>query len=154
MDRGQMRDRCPSARFVGVAKLPDHKLAFTRKSQRRKCGVADAVREPGSSVWGVVWEIDERDLGKLDRAEGYSPNRDEKDNSYRREQRHVFLDGDENQPLVAEVYFANHELEPPLPNQEYKDLIVNGARYWRLPEDYIRDVLDAIQVGPPSGGGQ
>jgi hypothetical protein len=32
MNWQQMQDRCPSARFFGVALLPDHKLAFTRES--------------------------------------------------------------------------------------------------------------------------
>lgn len=75
MDWDQMRERCPSARFVGVAKLPEHKLAFSRRSKKRGCGVADAVADQGSSVWGVVYEVDDRDVGQLDAAEGYSPGR-------------------------------------------------------------------------------
>jgi hypothetical protein len=32
-----------------------------------------------------------------------------------------------------------------LPNQEYKNLILAGARRWRLPDDYIKE-LEAIEV--------
>ena len=61
MDWDQMRTRCPSAAFVGIARLPDHRLAFTRFSKTRKCGVADVVPAKGQSVWGAVFSIDERD---------------------------------------------------------------------------------------------
>ena len=54
MDLGEMRGRCTSAKFVAVAKLPDHSLQFTRRSIKRGCGVADVVPEPGRDVWGVV----------------------------------------------------------------------------------------------------
>jgi hypothetical protein len=40
MDLAQMRERCPSTRFAFIAKLPDHRLVFPRKSKCRCCGVA------------------------------------------------------------------------------------------------------------------
>ncbi len=70
MDWAQMRERCPSARFVGVARLPDHRLAFTRESVHWGSGVADALRESGRKLWGVVYEITDSDVGRLDRSEG------------------------------------------------------------------------------------
>jgi len=70
MNWQQMQERCPSARFFGVALLPDHKLAFTRKSIKRGCGVADAVPTQGQKVWGVVYEVTDRDVIKLDKSEG------------------------------------------------------------------------------------
>ena len=53
----QMRERCPSAQFVSVAKLDNHRLAFTRESSERRCSVADAVPAKGQDVWGVVYRI-------------------------------------------------------------------------------------------------
>jgi gamma-glutamylcyclotransferase len=143
MDWGQMKNRCPSARFVGVAKLPDHRLAFTRRSVNLRCGVADAVREVGRNVWGVVFELSELDVGALDMSEGYRPGREQ--NSYWRRECMAFLDGDDDRPVAAEAYFADRELNPPLPNQAYKDLILSGARYWHLPDDYSAE-LEAIEV--------
>ena len=67
MNWQQMQRRCPSARFIGVALLRDHKLAFTRRSIRRNCGVADAVPRPGQKLWGVVYEIADLDVGELDK---------------------------------------------------------------------------------------
>ncbi len=143
MDWNQMRDRCPSAKFVGVAVLRDHKLAFTRRSTHRGCGVADVVPEDGQSVWGVVYDISDLDIGKLDSSEGYRPGRGR--NSYWRRECLVFMDGDQARPQTVWTYFADKEPNPPLPNAEYKNLILSGARYWHLPEEYIHQ-LEEIEV--------
>ena len=143
LDWKQMKDRCPSARFVGVAQLPDHRLAFTRKSFKRGCGVADAVRENECSVWGSVYEISALDVGALDKSEGFRPGREK--NSYWRRECLVFLDGDEKRPVTAQAYFAEQEPDPPPPNQAYKALIFSGARHWHLPDEYITE-LEAIEV--------
>lgn len=143
MDWSQMRERCPSTRFVAAAKLKDHRLDFIRESTARDCGVADAVPERGHEVWGVVYEIDERDLGQLDRSEGFAPGR--KRNAYVREARHVYADGDEENPIAAFVYFAVRQARPPLPGAEYKQLIVEGAKFWHLPEEYVQK-LEKIET--------
>jgi hypothetical protein len=130
-----MRNRCPSARFVTVAKLPDHRLAFSRKSQARGCGVADAVRDPESCVWGVVYEISDFDLTQLDKHEGYRPGRSV--NSYWRRECTVLVDDLDGQALTVTTYFADPEPNPPPPNRCYKDLLVAGARQWGLPADYL-----------------
>jgi len=144
MDWDQIRERCPSARFLGIAVLPDHRIAFSRDSSKRKCGVADAIECEGYQVWGVVYDIDERDIGTLDKKEGFQPGR--MNNSYQREQRHVFLDGNRENPLAVGIYLATPQPGLHLPSQKYKDLILSGAKYWHLPENYIRDVLEPIQV--------
>lgn len=142
MNWPQMKERCPSARFVGAASLRDHRLAFTRRSIKRRCGVADVVPAEGQVVWGAVFEVDGGDIGRLDAAEGYAPGRSK--NAYRREERPVLLE--KGQLWTAAVYFGEpQETPPPLPNQEYKDLILGGARQWGLPEAYVRQ-LEAIEV--------
>ncbi len=140
----QIKSRCPSVRFIGPAVLPDHRLAFTRKSQFRGCGVADAVPHPGSIVWGVVYEIAAEEVAHLDAAEGFQPGRPH--NAYIRSTCQVFLNGNNATPLTVAIYFACRQENPPPPNQQYKDLILQGARYWGLPEDYIKEVLESITV--------
>lgn len=139
----QMKERCPFARFVGIAKLPAHRLAFTRKSVNRGCGVADVVPDATRDVWGVVYEIDDRDLGSLDKSEGFRPGRDT--NSYLRRECMVFVDGKDDQPITAHTYFAVRQPAPPLPNQAYKDQILAGAEHWRLPAEYLVE-LRSIEV--------
>ena len=99
MNCDQMRERCPSSRFMGIAVLRDQKLAFTRESRRRRCGVADAVAEVGR-VWGVVYEIVDLDVVKLDASEGFRPGQD-KNSSYCQRQCLVFLDGEDQRPLTV-----------------------------------------------------
>ncbi len=48
MSQDQIRARCPSHKFLCAAELPGHKLAFTRYSRKRECGVADIVPARGS----------------------------------------------------------------------------------------------------------
>ena len=138
MDCAQMRRRCPSAHFVGVAKLPDHSLAFSRKSTKRGCGVADVVEKTGPDVWGVVYEIaDPKDVSNLDRCEGVP-------SAYTKESRLVYL-RDQPEPLRSvSVYFAVKQDNPPLPNAEYKELIVRGAKFWQLPNEYIQELEQIV----------
>lgn len=143
MNWDQMRERCPSSHFVGIAALRDHTLAFTRGSINRGCGVADVVAEEGAQVWGVVFEITDLDVGRLDTSEGFRPGRDQ--NSYYRRECLVFLDGEDHRPLTVSVYFGERQPNPPLPNDAYKNLILTGARHWHLPDEYIRQV-ERIEV--------
>lgn len=64
LDFGQMADRCPNARYVGIATLKDHELAFDA------AGYATVVKKPGSHVQGALWNLDRADEGKLDGYEG------------------------------------------------------------------------------------
>ena len=137
----QMKERCPSARFVSIAKLKDHRLAFTRISKSRLCGAADVVPAPGCEVWGVIYDIKECDFIPLDKAEDYVPGGPE--NSYNRVQRYVLASG--GSETLVWTYLAVKEPNPPLPSAHYKGLIVEGARYWKLPPEYIA-LLDSIEV--------
>jgi gamma-glutamylcyclotransferase len=137
MDWCQMRKRCPSAQFLCVALLKNHRLAFTRYSEHRQCGVADAVCEKDAKVWGVVYAIPDMEVAMLDKCEGFQLGRESDKNAYVREERHVYPDGKDEKPLLVHIYFATSESDPPLPNAEYKNLIVEGAEWWHLPSDYI-----------------
>lgn len=140
----QMQGRCPSAKFLAVAKLPGHRLAFPRKSGKWNGAVADAVPDPQCEVWGAVYEITPADLAALDGCEGYVPGR--KGNAYERRQCEVWLEGDPGNPRTVEVYFAVPQENPGLPSREYVDRIVKGARFWKLPQEYISGVLEKIET--------
>jgi len=80
---------------------------------------------------------------KLDKSEGYLPGRET--NSHFRREYVVLHNGDNQQLLTIFVYFGDPIPNPPLPNIDYKNLIVSGAQYWNLPEAYVRE-LQAIKV--------
>jgi gamma-glutamylcyclotransferase (GGCT)/AIG2-like uncharacterized protein YtfP len=145
MDWAQMTTRCPSAAFSCRAKLPAHRLAFTRRSINRGCGVADILRDEAKDVWGIVYEIPKTEMTRLDESEGFRPGRPDEDNAYTREDRQVLQEGDAERPIRVFLYRGHPQPNPPLPSRDYKTLIINGAKNWKLPADYIHE-LECIET--------
>ncbi len=140
-----MKRRCLSAKFVCRAKLPSHRLAFTLRSFSRGCGVADILLDEAKDVWGVVYELPTNELKNLDEDESFEPERADDQNEYTRENHYVWREGDAKRPLLVSLYRGHPQPNPPLPNCDYKTLIVEGARHWQLPADYIQE-LESIQT--------
>jgi gamma-glutamylcyclotransferase (GGCT)/AIG2-like uncharacterized protein YtfP len=137
----QMKGRVPSVSFYGRAKLENHRLDFTRKSINRNCGVADIVENNNHEVWGAIFRFDEHDLGNLDKCEGYFPGRI--NNAYKRTEKMVFLEGKREKPMTVYTYEVVDKIfEKFLPNEHYKNLILEGAKFWQLPEEYIEFLED------------
>ena len=138
MDAAQMRERCPSARAVGIARFPDHRLAFTRMATTRRCGVADAVPSPGDDVWGVVYEVEAGELAYLDECEGVDVG------AYVREARAVRLKATGGEEVVkAEVYFVRERAAREFKtNAAYKTILLAAAGYWDLPASYVEALED------------
>ena len=136
MDFGQMRKRCPSAITITRASLLGHRLAFTRFSEERQGGVADAVQDRGSVVEGVVYEISDDDAARLDKCEGVS------ENCYKRIQVRITLPAGE----IIEAY-AYKATEQGLfqPSKAYMQHLITGAKYHVLSPEYIA-MLEAIQT--------
>ena len=64
----QMKFRCPTARIIGTATLPDYELLF----KGSKTGSYLTVEpKKGKSVPVAVWETTETDEAALDRYEGF-----------------------------------------------------------------------------------
>jgi gamma-glutamylcyclotransferase len=135
MNWQQMQRRCPSSQFFCVACLPDYHFAIARHSQLRQCGTANIFPQAGREVWGIVYDVTDPDLIILDSYE----------DGYHRENIRVFRSGDGHHPIEVLTYIATKEDNAPLPNPEYKRLIVEGARHWNVPESY-RLMLEEINV--------
>jgi gamma-glutamylcyclotransferase (GGCT)/AIG2-like uncharacterized protein YtfP len=144
LDWERMKKRCPSAKFVCRATLKDYQLAFTRES-KDSGWVADIVPKPNKTVWGVVYEINELDIGALDKCEGFKPQRKPEENAYYRAEFHVYDEDDTEKPLLASVYIVQKKEGSRRPDSEYKDLIVNGAKFWHLPDKYVQE-LEKIEI--------
>jgi hypothetical protein len=146
LDWCQMRHRCPSAKFICRALLENHILDFPRKSRKRCGGVADAKGHDGHGVWGVVYEIHPDDVSNLNKCEGYDPNRADANNAYNPIPITVLSEGKTGEPLQVTIYKAVPKV-PGLPSAAYMELIIAGAAFWQLPEEYVRE-LEAIKVAP------
>lgn len=64
MDPVHMAERCPGARRLGLAVLPDHEFRIAA------CGYGNAAAAPGREVHGVLWELLPDDELALDDFEG------------------------------------------------------------------------------------
>jgi hypothetical protein len=147
MKAEQMKNRCPSTRYIGRGVLRNHKIGFTRYSSKRESSVADIIPSSNQSVWGVIYEISENDLLQLDRHEGHP-------NIYKRIKRTILqitklqysnydnlLLSKEYTEVDAEVYDVVLKQIEPTPNLDYLRLILDGAFEHDLPIAYQKVLL-------------
>jgi gamma-glutamylcyclotransferase (GGCT)/AIG2-like uncharacterized protein YtfP len=110
LDEGQMRARCPRAKALGRAALPNHALTFGGFSHKWRGAVASIRRAPGEQVHGVLYRLPSEELAALDRFEGHP-------HSYVRESRFVIT---KDSRRLATVYVQPEEtFEPWAPQPKY-----------------------------------
>jgi gamma-glutamylcyclotransferase (GGCT)/AIG2-like uncharacterized protein YtfP len=63
MDAAAMARRCPASRPLGIARLVRHRFAILQ------AGYATAVRDPGATVHGLLYDLALADVPALDRYE-------------------------------------------------------------------------------------
>lgn len=132
-------NRCPNARFIFNASLPGYRLVFTRGGDAGCCA-ADAVSDPASSVWGVVYDITDSDRRQLDAQEAVAIR------TYRPKEVLVHPHGDVEQRVMVLTYGASEPADQPQPpSREYLNCLLRGARHWGLPAQYIAQ-LERIKV--------
>jgi gamma-glutamylcyclotransferase (GGCT)/AIG2-like uncharacterized protein YtfP len=139
-----MAEKCPGYRFLGVARLPDHRLMFNRRSVRTGTGVADVAPSDGAEVWGALYEIDDACLASLDRKEG-------NDWAYTREALPVELASDGKRQRAVTYIVRDKEPVEVVPSTAYLDGIVSAAKERGLPARYIdslRERRDQLVANP------
>ena len=144
MNQHQMRDRCPDSRLLVKAVLPDHQIAFTRFSSNWDSAVADILVSPGHSVWGLLYEISQDDLEKLDRMEGHPRIYQRKRLTLYRVKNEMLLNEDpsvnhkEFESCEAEVYEVVRKDLGLMPKLNYLRPILDAAFYNGFPDSYQR----------------
>jgi len=128
MDLAAMARRCPSARRVAAARLPDHRFALNRR------GVSTVLQAPADCVHGILWTLTADCEAALDRIEGIAQG-----HYLRAERRVLSHDGE----FGALVYVATDETAGP-PRQPYFDIVRAAARQHGFPPDYLSR-LDALR---------
>jgi gamma-glutamylcyclotransferase (GGCT)/AIG2-like uncharacterized protein YtfP len=122
---------CPGKPFVSKGCISGYKFVYDGHSSGRRGPVANIVESNEGVVWGVLFEIDEKCLKALDKKEGHPK-------SYRRKS--IKVTHEDGSSYLAEVYYREGQEigEPP---DDYRQIVVQGAKYRRLPKEYIEKYL-------------
>jgi hypothetical protein len=136
MNPGQMSERAPEARTLGVARLVDFRVCFPRFSKARNCASAGIEPNPGSAVWGVLYDVPEHDVPVLNHHEGFNPHGAIAENKRLLRNVTVLRMGG-SEPVKAMTYFAVPDGTAARPSAGYMNLIIDGALYHGLPKAYV-----------------
>lgn len=116
---------------LGLAYLPGHRLVFHKRGGDLS-GKCTVIAQPGFKVWGVIYGINLNQKQKLDYFEGVG-------HGYSA----VYHDI-EHQGIIVNALLYQAQLDAMddglLPFDWYKSYVVSGAKYHRLPADYIRQI--------------
>lgn len=137
IDPRLMSEACPEAQLVGPARLDGYRLEFNVYSDRWEGGAANLEPDDRGHVWGVVWEVTEEDLDRLDTFAGHPT-------FFRREDVRAELGG-ENAECVT--YRVAHQLGYVRPSDSYVHRVRNAMRVQGLPPEAL-DILERAARPP------
>jgi len=144
LNPGQMMQRSPGHRSLGIARLENYWFAFPRFSPSDRSATISIVESPGSVVWGALYEVPEEDVPILNHVHGCDPDGPPGINDHVAREVNVQRLG-HVQPLVASTYVAVPDERKALPSEAYMTLILDGARYHGLPKAYLA-ALQAVRT--------
>ncbi len=124
MLHNRISSRVPSAKFIGIAKLINKQLVCNKKSNDGS-GKANLIDKEGNVTWGVLFDIEEKEIRQLDKFE----------KDYKRISIKVYKE--DETVVLAQTYLSDKLTDDPRPYENYKSFIVEGACEHRLPEAYI-----------------
>jgi gamma-glutamylcyclotransferase len=127
LDTDQLRERVGTFGTIGKAVLGGYRLEFNKRSKCDGSAKANLASDSGTRVEGVVFELDEPQMKKLDVAEkGY----------------HRVVVSLEGAAQEAVTYIANDDMidDDLLPTRDYLDMIIKGAERFGLSEFYRKNI--------------
>ncbi len=127
-----MKNRCPSLKFIGIAKLERYKLQFDGFSDNWGGSGASIVKSNnGHFVWGALYEFnEENEIIFLDECEGL------KLKHYKREL--LEITDSMNNSQLAWVYVRTKKEMLGKPSQKYLDTILAGIKDCKIPKEYVK----------------
>lgn len=126
----QKGGRPDGIRCATPASLADHKVVFNFPSMQWGTS-ANLAAAKGQTVHGVLLEVDEPTLQKLEQKEGVP----------RAYQRHVVSVTDDRGKVHDDVivFVAPAErCKDGAPKKKYLEIVVKGAEEFKLPDDYVK----------------
>lgn len=134
LDPDQMAERCPDARIICTAYLPEYRLEFRGHSYGWGGAVATVSQARGHSVPGVLYRCSPADVASLDRHEGHPA-------IYRRRRVTVTAEGRRRR---VQAYIMQPGPETRAPSAAYFRAIYRGYLVWDLP---VRILTQAVKHG-------
>ncbi|MDD4877344.1 MAG: gamma-glutamylcyclotransferase [Dehalococcoidales bacterium] len=116
-----MLESCPESKPMVRDSLPNYKLIITGWSRLWRGGMVSIRSFRGEKVPGVVYEISDRDLNRLDKYRGYPRD-------YNRLNVTVF--DEDGESIKAVTYIKTGQSEEAQPSREYLAIIQQGYRDW------------------------
>ncbi len=124
-----------------VGKLEGYQFAFTKKSNwdsklsraSRINGKANVSENNDSMVWGVLLDLTESEVEKMDDSEGTESGH------YFRKTVEVITDSG----IVKAITYVAHDdklIPNTAPLEWYLNHVLDGAKYHNLPDDYIESI--------------
>ena len=136
----QMRFRCPDAKVMGTAEIPDYQLLF----KGSKTGSYLTIeKKKGGMVPVAVWAVSKRDELALDRYEGFP------DFYYKTEMKLPVKcwESSKTKTLTAFVYIMHEERKLGIPSHAYVRTCVQGYRYFGFDLKHLRLAFDISERG-------
>ncbi len=140
MNLSQIRERLKNKtlQLLDIVYINNMKLIFPKFSLKKKGGVASFDSSMNDKLWGVIFEVTDDDILKLDYWEGTSQEQFPK---YKRESILVTnMAGTTYSAITYRVYSNDFSLMTEdmfLPYVNYMTTIIEGAKECNLPLEYI-----------------
>ncbi len=134
MDSKRMLERGIKFKSRRLGILNGYSLIFNKKASKGDFGYANISLSEGDFVEGILYEVGEEDIKKLDKYEGYP-------NHYDRDYITVFSN---KIPIESIVYIANPNkiMDGLLPTSEYLSHLLEGKEF--LSKEYYNKIITII----------
>ena len=129
----QMAERCPGGQAIGPAALHNWRFLINIRTY------ATIEAKLQSTTHGVLWKLTKKHIANLDEYEAVE------EEMYYKKKLKVFRKG---KPIEALVYI-DPICEKGLPDKIYMKNILNGAKFFNLPKDYISQLENEWGGGKP-----
>jgi len=134
MNISRLRSRVPSAVKISNAYLKGYQMKCNKISiDKSSKGNIIPTENENDRVWGVVFNIEDKQKKDLDRVEGLGKGYYEM---------MIFCTDINNNNYNAQVYIAKQEFisDDLIPYDWYKELILTGAKENSLPTEYVEQL--------------
>jgi gamma-glutamylcyclotransferase (GGCT)/AIG2-like uncharacterized protein YtfP len=127
-----LRQYCPTAVFQMKAELPNYRIVFPFYSLKRQGGISSIIHAPGELVYGVLYEVNSKELEDLDIIENVPQG------NYVREEYLVL--GEDRRWHKAELYRCSKPAGTYTAARSYVEQMAEGAEEHKLNPEYVKEL--------------